>query len=134
MLTMKVDAHLSIDDLVKAAEHLSLSDLETLTTQVLALSEQRKAPGLSANEADLLLKINQGLSDDLQKRYTELVVARKIETLIEAEHAELKSLTNQVEQQNAKRTAYLSDLACLRETSLTALLEDLGIQTAHIEL
>ena len=46
------------------------------------------------------------------------------------EHEELLRLTNQVEGLEADRLAHLAELARLRRTSLTALMEELGIQPA----
>ena len=131
MPTVKVEAQLSFDDLLKATEQLTLPELERFTSQVLALTAQRKAPSLPKDEATLLLKINQGLPANLQKRYQELLAARNAETLSADEQAELLRLTDQIEKQDAKRVQYMAELACLRKTSLTALMEELEIQPSY---
>jgi hypothetical protein len=48
--------------LLKAVNQLSLPDLEQFVSQVLVLQAQRRANSLPQSEAELLLKINQGIS------------------------------------------------------------------------
>jgi hypothetical protein len=129
MPTVQVKAQLSTDDLMQAAKQLSSSELEVFVWQIIALQAQRKAPGLSKDESQLLLKINRGLPSAVQERFDELIAKRKAETLTPGEHGELLGLTNQIEKLDAKRVEYLKELACIRQTSLTALMEDLHIQT-----
>ena len=124
-------ATFTVDELVKAAEKLPQIDLENLTVQVLTLKARRTAPELSKNEAELLLNINRGMPDALQKRYRELMTSRRSETLTESEHAELLHLTNQVEKHEAERLKYLTELARIRKISLTDLLDELGIEPAY---
>lgn len=124
-------ATLTVDELVRAAEQLPQPDLETLTTQVLALKAKRVMPDLPQDEAVLLQKINQGLPNDLQKRFEELIEQRQAETLTEVEYAELLQLTGQTEQYQADRLKYLSELADLRKVSLADLLNDLGIHSSY---
>jgi hypothetical protein len=124
---IQVKTELSFDELLKAVEQLSLSDLEQLMSQVIALQAQRKARSLSKAETELLLKINQGLPPDVQQRLNELVAKRQAETLSFEEHQELLQLTDQIEKSDAKRVQYLTELARLRGASLTALMKELGI-------
>ena len=81
MSTVQVQTELSFDELLKAVEQLSLSDLEQLMAQVIALQARRKSPGLPKDETALLLKINQGLPPHIQQRFNELVAKRQAETL-----------------------------------------------------
>lgn len=127
MTSVQIKSELPFDELLKAVEQLNLPDLERLMFQIIALQAQHKAPSLSKDEAELLLKINQGLSLDTQKRFDELVSKRQAETLTQSEHQELLGLTDQIEKLDAERVKYLADLAQLRGTSLTALMADLEI-------
>ena len=129
MTTIRVEAQLSTEELLKAVGQLSLPDLERFVGQVIVLQAQRKAPSLPQTEAELLLKINQGIPADIQHRYNELIAKRKAETLTPEEHSELLRLTEQVEKLEAQRVEYLAELARLRRTSLTALMASLGIRT-----
>ena len=128
MSTIHVEAQLSSDQLLKAIEQLSLSELEQLVFQVIAMQAQRKAPSLPRAEAELLLKINRGVPPEVQKQYDELIAKRHAETLTPDEYSELLRLTDQIEKLEARRMEWLAELARLRKTSLTALMDDLGIR------
>lgn len=128
MSTVQVEIQLSSEELLKAVNQLSLPDLEQFISQVLVLQAQRRANNLPQSEAELLLKINQGISLDTQKYYDELMAKRQTETLTPDEHSQLLGLTEQIEKLQAQRIEYLVELARLRKTSLTALIENLGIQ------
>jgi hypothetical protein len=127
MVTIQIKSQVSLDELLNGVAQLSLPELERFVLQVIALQAQRKSPNLRKDEAELLLKINQGLPFDTQKRYDELVAKRKAETMTPDEHQELLRLIEQIEKSDAERVKNLVDLAHLRGTSLTALMEDLGI-------
>jgi len=129
MPVVQVEAQLSTDELLKAVEQLSQPELDKFVSRVIALEAQRKAPSLPQAEAELLLKINQGVPPEVQKRYDELVAKRQGETLTPDEHNELLRLTSQIENLQARRMEHLAELARLRKTSLTALMESLGIRT-----
>lgn len=128
MPTVQVEVQLSSEELLKAVEQLSLPELENFVSQVLLLQEQRKANSLPQAEAELLIKINQSISSDIQTYYEELIAKRQAETLTPTEYSELLRLTEQIEKLQAQRIEYLAELARLRKISLTALMEDLGIQ------
>lgn len=129
MSTVKLEVHLSSEELLKAVEQLSWQDLERFVSQVLVLQSQRKASSLPQPEAELLLKINQGIPSDTQKHYEELIAKRESETLTTVEHTELLHLTDHIEKLQAQRIEYLAELARLRGIALTALMANLGIQT-----
>lgn len=74
-------------------------------------------------------KINQGLPKELLKKFDELVAKRQAEDLTSDEHKELLSLTDQVEKLEAQRLEHLAELARLRQTSITDLMNSLGIQS-----
>ena len=128
MPVVQIEAQLSTNELLKAVTQLSQRELEQFASQVMALTAQRRAPSLPQAEAELLLKINQGVPPDIQKRYNELIAKRQAEILTPDEYEELLRLTQQVEKLEARRVEYLAELACLRGTSLTALMENLGIR------
>lgn len=129
MPIVQVEAQLSTDELLKAVEQLSQPELDKFVFQVIGLQAQRKAPSLPQVEAELLLKINQGVPPEVQKRYEELITKRQAATLTPDEYNELLCLTDRIENLEARRMEYLAELARLRKTSLTALMETLGIRT-----
>jgi hypothetical protein len=70
MPTIKIQAQLSKEDLLEAVEQLSLSELEGFFQDIIALTAKHHAPSLSKDETELLLKINQGLSQDNREHLT----------------------------------------------------------------
>ncbi len=132
MPTVQVEAQLSSDTLLQAAEQLSLSELEELEARLRALSARRKAPSLSHEESVLLLTINQGLSSSERGRLDELVDKRREEMITPAEYRELLDLTDKSENLNAQRVAALADLARLRGVSLPEVMDQLGLRASEI--
>jgi hypothetical protein len=88
---------------------------------------RRHRPHLSPEEVRLLSKINLGISSNEWERYHELVARRKAETLTPDEQIELIALSDRLEEVNAQRIGYLAELARLRNTSLEALIRELGL-------
>jgi len=129
MPTINVQADVSIDVLVQAAEQLSETELRHFTSQILALNAKRTAPSVAQAEAELLVHINGRLPEDVQRRYDELIAKRDAETLSDAEHAELLRLTKQVETFDVARVEALSQLAARRGVTLSALMRQLGIES-----
>lgn len=127
MAVIQVEAQLSTEQLFKAVRQMPPKELEKLAVEVLALRARYKAPVLSEVESELLLKINRGVPYDLQGRFDELTEKRREETLTPDEYNELLRLTEQVEKLDVERVEYLCKLADLRQVSLSALMDDLGI-------
>jgi hypothetical protein len=119
---------MSIDELIKAANQLNETDLNQLLHQIVVLRARRKTPILPEEEAELLLKINQGIPSDLRTSYQILREKREAETLDDKEYDSLIQLSNQIEQIGAQRLEALAKLAQLRQVSLLDLMETLGIQ------
>ena len=127
MPTINIQANVSVDMLVKAAEQLSETELRQFTSQVLALNAKRTAPNVTQEEAELLLHINAHLPKDVQRRYDELIAKRDAETLGDEEHAELLRLMQHVEAFDVLRVEALSKLASRRGVTLSALMRQLEI-------
>jgi len=125
MPTIHIQADVSVDVLVQAAEQLSAAELRQFTVQMLALNAKRTAPSITQEEAELLLHINRRLPDEMQRRYAELIAKRDAETLGEAEYTELLHLTKQVEAFDVARLEALSKLAALRGVTLSELMRHL---------
>jgi hypothetical protein len=119
---------MSLDELIKAAHQLDETDLEQLLHQVVVLRARRKTQVLPQEEAQLLIKINQGVPADLRAQYQILRQKREAETLTDTEYDTLIQLNNQIEQIGAQRLEALASLAQLRQVSLLEIMETLGIQ------
>jgi hypothetical protein len=83
---------------------------------------------MTEDESQLLQGINRGLPESSWQRYHQLAAARRAETLTEPEHAELMTLTDQIELAHAERLAKLVQLARLRKVDVDDLMEELGIR------
>jgi hypothetical protein len=127
MPTIPLQATLSTDDLIRAIDQLSPGELDDLVRRVLTLRARRHFRSLPVQEADLLQRINKGLTREQQDRYRALTDRRDARSLTSEEHAELLRLTDQVEQAEADRAAALVELAQFRQVPLEQLLHQLGI-------
>jgi ABC-type phosphate transport system auxiliary subunit len=121
-------SQIAVDQLLDRVAQLETTDLEKFTEQVNFLLARRKTPSLSAPEAELLQKINQGLPADTQRRYDELRAKLHAETITPAEHQEFLALVDIIEQTDADRLQHLIKLSGLRQVTLPDLMHQLGIQ------
>jgi hypothetical protein len=81
---------------------------------------------LSAQETELLEKINAWPQESWVPRYVELYQRR--DGLTEAEHTELITLIDKLEGYQVRRFEWLLELARLRKTNVTNLIKDLQIK------
>jgi len=132
MAIIQLEAQISPQQLLKAVDQLPKFEFEQFVKQILVRRAQRNAPRLSATESELLLKINQGIPADLQRKYDELISKRRAETIISEEYSELLRLTNQIEKLDAERVKWLIELARYRQISLPTLMDQLGIQAPPV--
>ncbi len=128
MPSIQVEAQLSHNKLLEAVSQFSYTELEQFVAEVIALRAKRQTPSLPRRESELLMKINQYLSEDLQARFDELVAKRQDESLTPEEHNELLRLIEQVESIDAARIEALAELAQLRGVSVDELMDQLGIE------
>lgn len=127
MPTIQLVAHLSTDDLLRAADQLPPAELEQFVAKLLTIRAHRQAPCLSRTETELLQRINHPLSETLRSRYAELIDKRDARTLTPEEHTELLRLTNETETVEANRVKAIEELAELRKTSFDTILQEMGI-------
>jgi hypothetical protein len=128
MPTIQIEANLTPEQLLNAARQMSRREFQHFVEQVLSLRAEYGRAKLPAAESELLLKINQPVPPDIQRRYEELLARRDDQTLSDAEHQELLALTDQVELLEAERMKHLLALAELRQVSLDAVMQQLGLQ------
>ena len=117
----------SPEQILQEVSQFSDAALDKFFNQVLLLRAERRAPHLSLQEEELLLKINQPLPEPTWKRYTKLYARLQANAISKAEYAELLQLIDVVETDNAERIGHLIELANLRGTTLEALMKSLGI-------
>jgi hypothetical protein len=100
------------------------------STLVLRTLEQQFGSSADA-QTDLLLRLNEGPSEEVWRRYHELSAKRDSETLPSEQHDELIGLSQIIEAADVKRLEYMADLAKLRGVGLRALRAELGITDRH---
>ena len=122
-------SQIETEQLLDAALQMSRAELERFVARLFALKARRETPSLTPRESDLLLKINQGMPAEVQRRYDALIRKRRRHKLTRAEHREVLALTQQIEQHDVERLKWLSALARLRGLSLPDLMQELGIET-----
>lgn len=120
--------HVDTEQLLRAALQLPYPELEQFVAQLQILRLQHDTVRLTHDEAELLLKINKGLSSAVQQRLDELISKRQAQALTAAEHRELIQLTEQSEKIDADRLQHLLALAALRKVSLDEVMQQLGLQ------
>jgi hypothetical protein len=121
---VNIDLHTVLDGVAR----LDLPELERFASDVNSLVARRKAPYLPQQEARLLKKINRGVAPAVRQRYMELHNRLMDETLSGEEHDELLGLIEIIEKADADRLKHLIELAQLRNTTLDALMDQLGIR------
>lgn len=92
----------------------------------------KKQNALTRRESELLLKINEGLPESVQNRYTALLSKSAQEMLTEREQEELVLLIPEIEKKSAERLEYLIQLATIWNISLDETMARLGIHTPSV--
>lgn len=134
MTTIQVQSQVTFDTLLDSLQQLSPNELDQLTHHIIRLQARRKYPSLSQAEADLLLKINQGVVPErILQRCKELTAKVHNESISQIEHDELMELVDEIEQLNAQRLDYLAQLARLRQATLSELMKTLEITPLSYE-
>jgi len=128
MPMVHLQAELTSKQLLDAVMQLPQTELENFIFKVNALRPTQESRKLSHNESELLLKINRGVSEKLQKRYDELIANRQELAIDSEEYAELLKLTDRIEKADAKRIEYLIKLARIRKKPLAVVMNELGIR------
>ena len=124
MPTMTVET----EQLLEAALQLPQPELERFLTRLAAFSGPRYTPRFPPVEADLLWKINQGPSADVQERLDILIGKRESNMLTAEEYQELIRLTEAGERADVQRLEYLIELAAVRGVTVDEVMAQLGIK------
>jgi hypothetical protein len=106
-----------------------LTDIQDILNTKLTSKKQN---ALTRRESELLLKINEGLPESVQNRYTALLSKSAQEMLTEREQEELVLLIPEVEKKSAERLEYLIQLATIWNISLDETMARLGIHTPSV--
>jgi hypothetical protein len=118
--------------LLEAVRQLGPEELEVFLEQALSLRNRPRRATLTAAESKLIKRINRGLPDEVRRRYARLSQRRKKGALTDSEHAELLTLTHEVESRDAERAEALLKLAKLRRVPIRMLMRQMGIKAAPL--
>lgn len=130
MPTVQINSKVQFDlrDIISSMTELELPDLEQFRNQLNLIIAQKKAPSLSKRETELLLKINQVLSNEQLSRYEALKVKMEEDNISVKEHKELLSIVKEMEVIDVVRLEALVELSQIRGISVQQLMKDLGIK------
>ena len=128
MTVIHLEAQVSTDQLLHAVAQLPPPEFERFLDGAIKLRRKKRvaAKQPSRHEAELLSKITEVLPPEMRRRHAALYAQR--DTLNQDEYAELLRLNNQLEILNAQRLEYLGQLARLRHTTLSGVMDELGIK------
>jgi len=122
-------------DAIAAAAHTEFSSelIEDIEALEMLSDEELWRLRLAADETLLLQAINREFSSETWQHYATLKSKRQAETLTPQEQAELIALSDKMEEMNARRMAYVVQLASLRHMSVASLMEELDIKSPLYE-
>ena len=111
---------------------LQLDNYLVLLLNQVAQTSKKEATPNQLSEADLLKKINTGITEAEWTTYRKLNALRREERLTEQEHQTLIALGDKIEQANVERVKHLITLAQLRGVPVQKLMSDLGIKPVEV--
>lgn len=127
-LTLNLDPHLE-QQLRQEAARLGVGpdDFVKQTLSERLRQSSSLPPHLSAQESNLLERIDLGLSQQEWARYHDLAAKLQDELIAPDERDELIALTDRIEEANVRRLQALIELSRLRGVPLKQLMSDLGV-------
>ena len=130
MPSLQVSSNVKIDfqEVLKGFAKSEVSDLERFMEQLSILIARKKVPSLSKKETELIKKINRGLPEKIQSRYSKLLPKSVNHSLTETEYQELSDILPMMENLGVERLKHMIELATLWETSVDEVMKRLGIK------
>ena len=132
MAVVLVQATLTTEDLMAALEQLEPAEAEKVARRLLHLQARRRAPDVSAREAELLREIYRQKRPGFQDRFDQLNAKRRAFALNSEEQEELLHLVEESESFTVRRLEVLGELAQLRQMTLSALMRQLGLKAPPV--
>lgn len=128
MSTLQIELDAETESRLERLSQQEGSAMGDVASRLLAHAARTARPAAEITEAELLQKINEGPAPANWDRYHALTAKRRSETLTPDEYTELIALTNEREIAHACRIKFLMELANLRQASLDATMDALGIR------
>jgi hypothetical protein len=110
-----------LQNLVETLPEESLLRAESLLTD---LKSAAVSPSISSQEAPLIAIIERRLPSEAQTRLNNLRQRLADETITEAEHQELLTFIDPIEQMDAERVEAMIQLAQLRQVNLNTIIQE----------
>ena len=132
-MTLLIDLPPEIESQVRKVAQAEGLDVSALVRETLEARVRQYDPSRLLTEADLLLRINRSFSESFWDTYRALIAKRRAETLTPQEQQELIGMSDQLEAWHVERLRYLVKLAELRQVSLDALTQQLGLRPMPVE-
>jgi hypothetical protein len=128
MSTLQIELDAETEDRLERLSRQEGSAMGEVASRLLAQAARTARPAAEVMEVELLQRINEGWSPESWDRYHALTAKRRADNLSPDEYVELVALTNEREIAHARRMKLLVELANLRQTSLDATMDALGIR------
>ena len=132
-MTVTVDLSPEFESRLREVAQAEGSDVLTFVREATEARLRQYDPARLLTESELLARINKGFSETFWNRYRKLVALRRAETLSRKEQRELIGMSDQLEAWRVERLQYLTKLAQLRQTTVDALMKQLGLRPKLIE-
>ena len=129
-MSITIDLVTDLEVKIRDAAKREGVDPNTYVMNVLEHHLYKQTITVAEAEAQLLQQINLGLSENTWQRYNELREKLQHKTLQADEQQALIDITSQIEAANVRRIEALMKLAKLRNTTLDALIDELGLRPA----
>lgn len=121
--------HIDTQRLLRDADKMPVNELERFLNDINAMLLRKRTQDKALRERQLLHKINNTVLNSAQtERYHVLVEKLELNTITDSEHAEFELLGNKEEKLRNHRVKYMLELAQLRATTLTEVMESLGLK------
>lgn len=128
-MTLVLDLPPLIESQVREAAQAEGVEVSAFLREAAEAYLRRYDPARPLTEAELLARINRtGLPEAFWDRYRTLAAKRRAETLTRKEQHELIGLSDQMEARRVERLRFLVTLAEMRQISVDALIDELGLR------
>ena len=127
---LQVTKKKTMEEMLNNVSKMKTAELEVFLKEVAHLLAQRKAPIISKQESQLLLKINKPLLPAKAQTQLDLLHQKlQEETISNSEHKTLMTLISRREKKGVKRLEALIELAQLKKQSPKDLMKKMGLST-----
>jgi hypothetical protein len=126
---MSTSLNLEPESLLEAVSQLPNEEFEQFLCRVVAL--RGRSDELPNRESELLLKITQGLPAKTWEEYQMLREKKEKDELAPEDEQRIFDVVERLENHTADRVRWLSELAGLRNQSVTELMRTLEIEPNH---